>query len=79
MKQPPPRGDTHGMTVGVYHRVVSRGPELLLAHCAAMDCEERLPAADRLQLLIGADLTRRLLVALAGDHRMGARVRLTAW
>jgi hypothetical protein len=66
------------MTAALQNRVVSRGSGLLIAHCAAMDCEERLPAAHRLQLLIGADLTRLLLVALAGDHRMDARLRLTA-
>jgi hypothetical protein len=33
-------------------------------------CDERLPVADRLELLIGADLRRFLLVALAGDHPM---------
>jgi hypothetical protein len=51
--------------------------ERLIGHCAALDVEDRLPAADRLQRLIGADLTRLLLVALAGDHRMNSR-RLAA-
>ena len=45
----------------------------MIAHCVARDCEHRLPAADRLQRLIGADLTRLLLIALAGDHRMSSR------
>jgi hypothetical protein len=45
---------------------------LLVAHCSAFD-ERHLPATDRLQRLIGPDLTRLLLVALAGDHRMGSR------
>ena len=43
-----------------------------MAHCSALD-EEDLPATDRLHRLIGPDLTRLLLVALAGDHRMGSR------
>jgi hypothetical protein len=44
-----------------------------MAHCWALDYEEHLPATDRLHWLIGPDLTRLLLVALAGDHRMGSR------
>jgi hypothetical protein len=44
-----------------------------MAHCSAPDYEYRLPATDRLHRLIGPDLTRLLLVALAGDHRMGSR------
>jgi hypothetical protein len=40
--------------------------------CSALD-RDRAPAADRLQQLIGAELTRLLVVALAGDHRMGSR------
>jgi len=46
--------------------------DLLIWHCSALD-RDRLPAADRLQQLIGAELTRLLLVGLAGDHRMGSR------
>ena len=46
--------------------------DLLIWHCSSLD-RDRLPAADRLQRLIGADLKRLLLVALAGDHRMGSR------
>ena len=46
--------------------------DLLIWHCSALD-RGRLPAAARLQQLIGAELTRLLLVALAGDHRMGSR------
>jgi len=44
-----------------------------MAHCAPLECKERLPVSDRLERLIGADLARLLLGALAGDHRMGAR------
>jgi hypothetical protein len=71
MPQPSP-GDTHCMSAAVHNRV-SRGPGLLIAHCAVLDDQDRLPATDRLQRLIGADLTRLLLVALVGDHRMGSR------
>ena len=45
-----------------------------MAHCAAFDDEYRAPAAARLEQLIGQDLARLLLVALAGDHSMGARL-----
>jgi hypothetical protein len=72
MKPPRTKGDSEDMS-GAHTAIASRGPSLLIAHCAALDCEYRLPAADRLQRLIGSDLTRLLLVALAGDHRMSAR------
>ena len=61
------------MSAPVRSRAVSRGPGLLIAHWAVVDDQDRLPATDRLQRLIGADLTRLLLVALDGDHRMGSR------
>jgi hypothetical protein len=52
------------------NRALSRGPALLIAHCAALGDDDRLPVADRLRQLIGPDLTRLLVVALSGDHRM---------
>jgi hypothetical protein len=56
------------------NRALGRGANLLMAHCAALsDFEERTPVVDRLRHLIGPDLTRLLLVALAGDHRMWSR------
>jgi hypothetical protein len=73
MKSQPCAGDTRGMSAAAHYLVVSRGPGLLMAHCWALDHEEHLPATDRLHRLIGPDLTRLLLVALAGDHRMGSR------
>ncbi len=73
MKPPRQTGDSEGMSPAGHNGIVSRGPDLLIAHCAALDCKHRLPAADRLQRLIGADLTRLLLIALAGDHRMSSR------
>ena len=60
------------MSAVAHNRAVSRGPGLLIAHCVVLDEQDRLPANDRLQRLIGADLTRLLLVALVGDHRMGS-------
>ena len=55
------------------------GIELLLAHCAGLSPldNSRAPVADRLRKLLGDDLTRLLIVALAGDHRMRSR-RLAA-
>ena len=73
MKSQPCAGDIRGMGAAAHNRVVSRGPGLLMAHCSALDEEEHLPATARLHRLIGPDLTRLLLVALAGDHRMGSR------
>jgi hypothetical protein len=73
MKELMPSGDTRGMSAAAHNRVVSRGQGLLMAHCSALDHEEHLPVTDRLHRLIGPDLTRLLLVALAGDHRMGSR------
>jgi hypothetical protein len=54
----------------------ARGAALLIAHCAALDGDERAPVADRLHQLIGSDLTRLLVVALASsarDHRVRSR------
>jgi hypothetical protein len=54
------------------------GIELLLVHCAALSrFEERRPVVDRLRQVLGDDLTRLLIVALAGDHRTRSR-RLAA-
>jgi hypothetical protein len=51
----------------------SRAVELLLAHCAALSrfesFEPRTPVFDRLRELIGIELTRLLLFALAGPQR----------
>ena len=55
-------------------RALTRGSGLLIAHCHALgDVDEHLPVVDRLRQLIGADLTRLLLLALAGDHAMRSR------
>lgn len=52
-------------------RTVTRGSRLLIAHCHVLGgFDERATVVDRLQGLIGPELTRLLLVALAGDHRM---------
>jgi hypothetical protein len=56
-------------------RTLARGSGLLIAHCALSDVDERVPVVDRLRQLIGTDLTRLLLVALAGDHSMRSRDR----
>lgn len=40
-----------------------------MSHCAAL-ADERASVSDRLEELIGPALTRLLVVALAGDHRM---------
>jgi hypothetical protein len=54
---------------------LGRGAQLLLVHCAALDeaGPASMPVVDRLRQLIGPELTRLLLVALAGDHRMRSR------
>jgi hypothetical protein len=51
-----------------------RGYELLLEHCVALTrtSSARTPAFERLELVLGGDLTRLLVVALA-RHR-AARV-----
>ena len=53
----------------------TRGPGLLLAHCSALAGDERArtPVVARLEERLGVQLTRLLLVALAGDHRMPSR------
>ena len=54
---------------------LTRGAGLILQHCAALSRFEPLrpPARERLERAVGDDLTRRLLVALTGDHRMPSR------
>jgi hypothetical protein len=49
-----------------------RGTELLLAHCAV---PPRMPASERLNAALGADLSRRLVAALARDQRGERRLR----
>ena len=54
---------------------LGRGAALLLAHCTALGRFDAShpSASDRLELLLGLDLSRLLLRALAGDHRMRPR------
>lgn len=62
------------MSAAADQRALTRGSGLLLAHCHALaDVEEHTPVVDRLRSLIGAELTRLLLLALAGDHSMRSR------
>jgi hypothetical protein len=56
------------MSAAVHDDALARGEGLLMTHCG-----ERQPVADRLERLIGPDLRRLLVVALAGDHRMRSR------
>jgi hypothetical protein len=69
--------DIPNMTAAGPRRSHFRGADLLIWQCSPFDRDDRLPAADRLQRLIGADLTRLLLVALTGDHSDDSR-RLAA-
>jgi hypothetical protein len=52
----------------------TRAVELLLAHCAVLSrvesAEARAPVFDRLRELIGIELTRLLLFALASPQRV---------
>jgi hypothetical protein len=72
MKPPPAAGDIPLMSAAAQSRPTSRA-DLLVWQCSTSARLNRLPAADRLQQAIGPDLTRLLLVALVGDHRMGWR------
>jgi hypothetical protein len=49
----------------------SRGLGLILEHCTrlAPHSDGRPPVASRLEKSLGQELSRRLLSALAGDHR----------
>jgi hypothetical protein len=46
-----------------------RGSELLLEHCAALADVDRPPAYRRLEQLVGGELARLLVVALASRGR----------
>jgi hypothetical protein len=50
----------------------ARGLDLLLQHCLALARLERgrTHALDRLDAALGDELSRRLVEALAGDHRL---------
>jgi hypothetical protein len=54
---------------------LGRGAALLLAHCTALARFDELRPSpyDRLESVLGLDLARLLLRALAGDHRMRPR------
>jgi len=54
------------MSAAADSRASGRGPELLIAHCEALD-GGRKPIRDRLQRLLGPELTRLLLLALVGE------------
>ena len=56
-------------------RDIARGAQLLLAHCSVLaDAgEPRAPGIDRLRLVLGPELTRFLVCALAGGHRTRSR------
>jgi hypothetical protein len=75
MKRGERKGDIESMSAAAKSPAHARRPDLLIADCAGVETEERPPIADRLRQLIGPDLTRLLLVALAGDHRMSSRDR----
>ena len=53
----------------------TRGPELLLEHCSALErLEQARPSpVARLEQVLGARLARLLVTALAGDHGMRSR------
>ena len=53
-----------------------RGPDLLLAHCAALARPEghRPPPFWRLEQAVGGELARLLVIALAGPHRREAEL-----
>jgi hypothetical protein len=55
-------------------RAVSR----LLDHCSSVShlSQAKPHARDRLEAALGGELARRLVGALAGDHRLPARVLL---
>ena len=48
----------------------------LLHHCSMPGSDLRPDARDRLEAALGGELARRLLGALAGDHRVPARLLL---
>ncbi len=53
------------MSAAADERALARGSGLLIAHCHALaDVDEHTRVVDRLRTLIGAELTRLLLLAL---------------
>lgn len=60
------------MNVAAESHSPDRGALLLLEHCAALERFDaaRPQAFERLEEILGGELARRLVIALAGDHRM---------
>ena len=55
------------MDAAAENRATGRGPDLLMAHCEALDGGRERPSISyRLERLLGPDLARLLLRALAG-------------
>jgi hypothetical protein len=63
------------MNAAATTRAPGRGAGLLITHCATLEgSHERPPVSDRLQRLLGPDLTRLLLVALTAELHKPARI-----
>ena len=60
---------------GALNTNTSRGSRLILEHFNALERfdESRPSALARLERIVGSRLTRLLVTALAGDHRMRSR------
>ena len=56
------------MNAALQPHTTGRGAGLLLAHCAPMADVERTPPRERLEALLGGELTRLLVFALVGGH-----------
>jgi hypothetical protein len=56
------------MDAALQPHTTGRGARLLLAHCAAIADIERTPPRERLEAVLGGELTRLLVFALAGGH-----------
>ena len=62
------------MSAAAEGRALTRGSGLLIAHCHALgDVDEHVLVGDRRRHQVGGELSRLLLLALAGDHSMRSR------
>jgi hypothetical protein len=69
-------GDDTNLAVNTLPPDDGKAVSRILDHCRMAGCDAKPHARDRLEAAVGGELARRLVGALAGDHRLPARLLL---